>query len=212
MSSTPKFGFILEYVTDVEAARRFYVEALDRGGCDFDRGRRGRFAAAVALAARYTGLEIASVASLIDAGIDYGTAPSPTKTLAPEMISQIETLAHKIHTTLAEQSADWKRRSIFEQQWLIRSFKQQAGRPVEQWLELLTRVEDLARQGDGAGVLALDAPLNLLARYYGQLADMAKGYIKDPAQREEQLGIVHGWQAECEQLNNLLMKSYNDEQ
>ena len=28
--------------------------------------------------------------------------------------------------------------------------------------------------------------------------------IKDPTQREEQLRIVHGWQAECDPLDNLL--------
>ena len=28
MNSKPRFGFVLEYVTDVEAAKRFYVEVL----------------------------------------------------------------------------------------------------------------------------------------------------------------------------------------
>jgi len=28
MSNKPRFGFVLEYVTDIEAARRFYVEVL----------------------------------------------------------------------------------------------------------------------------------------------------------------------------------------
>ena len=28
MSNRPKFGFVLEYVTDIEAARRFYVDVL----------------------------------------------------------------------------------------------------------------------------------------------------------------------------------------
>jgi predicted enzyme related to lactoylglutathione lyase len=28
MSQKPKFGFVLEYVTDIEAARRFYVDVL----------------------------------------------------------------------------------------------------------------------------------------------------------------------------------------
>lgn len=196
-SSIPKLAEMMgkssaEILTAIGAAA-ISVEAAGAG-----------FAAAVALAERYTGLEIASVAALIDAGIDYGTAGSSQKNLTPEMVSQIGALAHQIRTTLAEQSADWKRRSIFEQQWLIRSFKQQAGRPVEQWLELLNRVETLAAQGDGAGVLALDPPIKLLGRYYGQLAEMAKGYVKDPLQREEQLRIVHGWQAECERLDELL--------
>ena len=28
MNNKPKFGFVLEYVTDIEAAKRFYVEVL----------------------------------------------------------------------------------------------------------------------------------------------------------------------------------------
>jgi len=28
MSSSPQFGFVIEYVTDIEAAKRFYVEVL----------------------------------------------------------------------------------------------------------------------------------------------------------------------------------------
>jgi len=29
MNNKPKFGFVLEYVTDIEAAKRFYVEVLN---------------------------------------------------------------------------------------------------------------------------------------------------------------------------------------
>jgi NAD(P)-dependent dehydrogenase (short-subunit alcohol dehydrogenase family) len=162
------------------------------------------FAAAVVLAERYHGLEIASMASLLDAGIDQGSTPKPGRDLPPETLARVMDLTHRVRTTLAEQSADWKRRSIFEQQWLVRSFKQAAGRPVEQWLELLGHLDTLAEAGDGAGVMALDVPLAALARYYSQLAEMARGYVKDPIQREEQLAIVHGWQSDCEVLDGLL--------
>jgi NAD(P)-dependent dehydrogenase (short-subunit alcohol dehydrogenase family) len=162
------------------------------------------FAAAVALAERYHGLEIASMASLIDAGIDLDDSPRVARTLSPEKLDQVHELTGRVRATLAEQSADWKRRSIFEQQWLVRSFKQSAGKPVEQWLDLLGRLESTAEQEDGAGVLDLDVPLAALARYYAQLAEMARGYVKDPLQREEQLAIVHGWQSDCETLDGLL--------
>lgn len=165
------------------------------------------FAASIVLAERYQGLEISSMAALMDAGIDVTAGSgqeSQGRSLSPETLAQIQRLAHSVRTTLAEQSAGWKHRSIFEQQWLIRQFKQHAGRPVEHWLELLNNLEGFAARGDSSTVLALRAPLSALANYYHQLGESAKGYIKDPAQREEQLGIVRGWQAECEQLGALL--------
>ncbi len=162
------------------------------------------FAAAVALAEKYHGLEISSMAALIDAGIDQAPAAPQEKIISADCLAQIGELAGQIRTTLAEQSADWKRRSIFEQQWLVRSFKQSAGRPVEGWLEQLETLEKIAKAGDSAGVLSLRAHPVELGRYYSQLADSARGYIKDPVQREEQLRIVYGWQAECQALDDLL--------
>jgi hypothetical protein len=47
-------------------------------------------------------------------------------------------------------------------------------------------------------------PLEKLADYYRYLYDAAKGYIKDAAQREEYLKIVHGWVGDVEQLETLL--------
>ncbi len=152
----------------------------------------------------YVGLEISSTAALIDADIDFGQDQKAEASFSLESLAKIRDLAHQIRETLAEQSGDWKRRSIFEQQWLVRSFKQQAGRPVEQWLDLLACLETNAASGDAPGVANLHAPLRDLARYYGQLAEMAKGYVKDAQQREEQLRIVYGWQTECTQLESLL--------
>ncbi len=162
------------------------------------------FAVSIALAERYHGMEIASLMPLTDAGIQIDETVPVKKSLDPETLARISTLTGKVSSTLAEQHADWKRRSIFEQQWLVRSFKQSAGRPAEQWLELLGRLETLASAGDARGVAELDVPLEALARYYHHLAEMAKGYVKDPVQREEQVGIVLGWQSECLDLNQIL--------
>jgi hypothetical protein len=40
--------------------------------------------------------------------------------------------------------------------------------------------------------------------FYEHLHKMAEGYLKDPAQREEQLPIVRGWQEEANRLQALL--------
>jgi len=44
------------------------------------------------------------------------------------------------------------------------------------------------------------SPFDGLVGYYAHLHEMAKGYIKDAAQREEQLRMVKSWQEDVEQL------------
>jgi hypothetical protein len=112
-----------------------------------------------------------------------------------------------VRQTLAEQSAGWKERSIFERQWVIRTFRQRAHLSADEWLETLQQMEQLLQAQDGGGLASLNAPLPGLADYYTYLREMAKGYVKDPAQREEQLAIVKGWQDDVEQLAGLLGKA-----
>ena len=164
------------------------------------------FAAAVALAERYRGQEIASIAALIDAGIEVPEAGQNEggPKLDAQTLAQIAALAGEARATLAEQSAGWAERSLFERQWLIRTFRQKAGKPVEAWLETLEQLEARAAAGDAAGVAALHPPLEGLAVYYRHLGEAAKGYVKDPTQREEQLRIVCGWQEAVERLAALL--------
>jgi NAD(P)-dependent dehydrogenase (short-subunit alcohol dehydrogenase family) len=164
------------------------------------------FAAAVAMAARYRGQEISSVQALADAGISL-PAPGQTageRSLTPEQLEQALALCRSARTTLAEQSAGWKERSVFEQQWMIRTFRQKASLPVEEWLRVLERLEMILGRQDFTALAMINAPLDRLAAYYGHLYEMAKGYVKDPVQRDEQLRIVRGWQMEVERLHSLL--------
>ncbi|HUT17609.1 MAG TPA: hypothetical protein VM366_00510, partial [Anaerolineae bacterium] len=55
-----------------------------------------------------------------------------------------------------------------------------------------------------AGVTAFRASLDALAGYYAYLGEMAKGYAKDAAEREEQLAIVRGWREDVEALAGVL--------
>jgi NAD(P)-dependent dehydrogenase (short-subunit alcohol dehydrogenase family) len=165
------------------------------------------FAAAVALSGQFKGQETASIPALIAAGIE---APKEGETVkasyTDEQCDQILVLTRKVRTVLAEQSAGWKQRSIFEQQWLIRSFKKSAGMTVEEWLETLDRLEQAAAAHSSDGLAAIRAPLGALASYHAYMYEMAKGYIKDPKQREEHLFIVWGWKVDAEELGKLLKK------
>ena len=101
---------------------------------------------------------------------------------------------------MKEQSEDWKRRSIFERQWVIRDFKKTAGMPVEEWLSALAQLEETL---EGSATLARP-PLEKLAGYYDHLAELAKGYEKNPTKLAENLGYVYGWKDEVEKLSGSL--------
>ena len=101
---------------------------------------------------------------------------------------------------MKEQSQGWKSRSLFERQWVIRDFKKTAGMPVEEWLLSLERMKGELSE-DGAFT---PLPLEKLAGYYEHLADLAKGYEKDPAKLEENLRHVYGWRDEVQALKKLL--------
>jgi hypothetical protein len=111
------------------------------------------------------------------ADINFGTAAPEVKAISSqEERDRKLALCQTVRKTLEEQSQGWKQRSIFERQWVLRDFKKAAGRPVEEWLELLTRLERSIK----AGIPTAAPPLSRLASYDNRLAELAKGYEKDP--------------------------------
>jgi hypothetical protein len=169
------------------------------------------FAAAIALASRFRGQEIGSIQALATAGIHLPekeqktAATAPTETETGEMLA----LCREVHATLAEQSEGWRKRPFFERQWVFRDFKQNAGMPVEQWLELLGRLEGCLEARDFTALAALHAPVDQLAGYYAHLQQVAAGYEKDPKKLEEQLHIVRGWQDAAHRLGAWLETSFS---
>ena len=87
---------------------------------------------------------------------------------------------------------------------MIRSFRKQAGMPVEQWLEMLGRLEQALAARDAKTLFSLRPSFRLLAGFYANLYEMAKGYGKDAQQRAEYMDIVQGWREDVEKLNSLL--------
>lgn len=164
------------------------------------------FAAAAALAERFHGMEIASLQALHVAGIqlEEGNAGPSSGHYNAEELGQIRALSSRVRQVLAEQTAGWKKRSIFEQQWLVRTFKKTAGASASEWLERLERVEVLAGVGQGEDLSRQQLPLNALVAYYEFLAKSAEGYVKNPKEREEQAGIVRGWKQDVEELERLI--------
>jgi NAD(P)-dependent dehydrogenase (short-subunit alcohol dehydrogenase family) len=165
------------------------------------------FAAAVALAEQFKGQETASMPALIAAGIDVPKdGPAVQIVYTQDDCNQILQLTRQVRAVLAEQSGGWKQRSVFEQQWLIRGFKKNAGMTVEEWLQTLDRLEQAASGQSSDGLASIHAPLGSLAGYYGYMYEIGKGYIKVPLEREKNLAIVRAWQSDAEALGKLLKK------
>ena len=71
--------------------------------------------------------------------------------------------------------------------------------PVEEWLETLRQLQQDLQHG-----VVSHPPLSNLARYYEHLAELAKGFEKDPAKLEENLRHVHHWRDEVKELEQAL--------
>lgn len=162
------------------------------------------FAAAIALAEQFRGQEISSRQALRAAGYGHETGPAqpaPASTAERTQPAEAQAACQRVHATLAEQSNGWKKRSLFERQWVIRDFKKVAGMSVEEWLNALRELEESLQSG---ALPALRPPLDKLAGYYIHLADLAKGYERDAAKLEDSLRHIEAWQAEVVALQAAL--------
>jgi NAD(P)-dependent dehydrogenase (short-subunit alcohol dehydrogenase family) len=160
------------------------------------------FAASVALAEQFRGQEISSLQALRTAGGDLvvpGEA-APSVRLEAEKLQDALLLCRAVRATLIEQSEGWKERSLFERQWVLRDFKKTAGMPVEEWLAALARLEVSLQSGSPSTL----PPLSKLAAYYNHLAELAKGYEKDPAKLQESLRHVYGWKDDVDCLERMV--------
>lgn len=193
----PRLGLSVEAFWEMNQGAVVSVEAAGAG-----------FAVAITLAERYAGQEISSTQALVDAGIPMTSSPDrPSGEGHRADLSSVATTCGRVRATLAEQSAGWKERSFFERQWMLRDFKQRAGMPVERWLESLGQLEERLSVGSLDGVGDQRFALDRLAAFYGHLGDLARGYVKDPRQRDEQVRLTAGWKAEVERLIEQLAAS-----
>lgn len=164
------------------------------------------FAAAVAMPTRYAGQEISSTQALIDAGITIPEqgGPAAGRHERPAETGAARDACEQVIRTLTEQSGQWKQRSFFERQWMMRDFKQRVGVPVERCIETVDALGRDLLSGTARPAGGDLATLKKLAQFYAHLGELAAGYVKDPVQREEQLKITSGWSGEVERLISTL--------
>jgi len=162
------------------------------------------FAAAIALASKYHQQETSSIQVLREIGITLGSNKGGEEITAPEQPSQQESstpvaastqstdeLYQSVLKTYTEQSEGWKKRNLFERQWVSRDFKKTTGRSTDEMLiSLKTLGENLKNRRPTA---AFVDPLRQLSAYYAHQQDQLKGFEKDPKKLQENLAIIDGW-------------------
>jgi hypothetical protein len=79
-------------------------------------------------------------------------------------------LCWKAREDLIEQAIDWEARPFLERQRMLLDFRMRAGKPVDEWLEILGRLQRELVSGPGAPVGP--APLDRLAAFYDHLGDV----------------------------------------
>lgn len=142
--------------------------------------------------------------ALKTADINFGaeTTGEQSADVCTDSWREAHTLCRAVRSTLQAQVDGWRQRSLFERQWVIRDFRKTTGMPVEEWLQVIQQLEsDLAR-GRVSPV-----PLEKLAEYYEHLAELAKGYERDPAKLEENLCHIGRWRDEVRDLIRCVRKT-----
>jgi NAD(P)-dependent dehydrogenase (short-subunit alcohol dehydrogenase family) len=188
----PKMGMSVQQFFEMNKNAVLSVEKAGAG-----------FAISIIFAKKFRGQEISSIQALKAADINFGAEDVEDRPtwLQADKREQAQALCKVVRLTLREQSEDWKHRSLFERQWVIRDFRKTAGMPVEEWLETLRQLEEDLQHGSVS-----HPPLERLAGYYEHLAELAKGYEKNPAKLEENLRHVYRWRNEVNELAKLIEK------
>ncbi len=186
----PQMGMSVEQFFEMNKSALLSVEEAGAG-----------FAASILFAKKFRGQEISSVQALKAADINFGREKvgHDSAEIPAGKRSQAQALCATVYAALKEQSDGWKQRSLFERQWVLRDFRKTAGMPVEEWLETLSQLEGNLKRG-----VISHPPLEKLAGYYDHLADLAKGYEKNPDKLEENLSHVYRWRDEVNELTRIL--------
>jgi NAD(P)-dependent dehydrogenase (short-subunit alcohol dehydrogenase family) len=165
------------------------------------------FAIAIALAKRYHGQETSSIQVLREAGIELTDEKQKAQeqeklVTKPIDIQNTIELYELVQKTYLEQSEGWKKRNLFERQWISRDFEKNTGMSID---EMQTTVKALGNSiKTQASTAEFVEPLNRLVAYYVHQQEQLKGFEKDPKKLEENLKIIDGWIRDAKGLVQVL--------
>ncbi len=171
------------------------------------------FAIAVALAKKYNGQETSSIQVLREAGIPLTEQEQPQPTeqkqsqpkeekIKPSENRSATEVYQEVLKTYIEQSEGWKKRNLFERQWVSRDFKKTAGLSIDEMQTTLKTLGDKIKTNTPTTEFL--NPINQLAGYYRHQQDQLKGFEKNPQKLQENLKIIDRWIKDAEELKEAL--------
>jgi NAD(P)-dependent dehydrogenase (short-subunit alcohol dehydrogenase family) len=168
------------------------------------------FAVAIAFAKMYHGQETSSIQVLREANIPFASeeevevqpqAPiqqsTPKEAQPPASMSAAE-LYQAVLKTYLEQSEGWKKRNLFERQWISRDFKKTIGMSIDEMQTTLKALGDSLKAHDS--IAEYIEPLQHLAGYYEHQQNQLRGFEKNPTKLEENLKVIDGWIRDAKSL------------
>lgn len=174
----------------------------------------GGFAIAVALAEKYHGQETSSIQVLREANIPLtdkeeavlkAQKPIPkqeAQAAKPSESRSVAELFEAVMKTYTEQSEGWKKRNLFERQWISRDFKKNTGMTID---EMQTAIKALGNGiKNSTSTAEFIEPLNQLAAYYAHQQEQLRGFEKNPQKLQENLKIIDGWISDAKGLVKVL--------
>ena len=145
------------------------------------------FALSVLKAEEYNGREISSIQAVND------SENRTDAVLSPDIAGNIPAgLMDRIATTFISQYDGWKKRNVFERQWVLRDFRKQVGIPAETVMEMLEGM----LKGQGTGNCQASVPYNVLEKlqhYWEHQLKLLSSFEKDGQKFMEYSREIRGW-------------------
>ncbi len=103
----------------------------------------------------------------------------------------IDELYGAVLKTFMEQSEGWKKRNLFERQWVSRDFKKCTGYSIDEMQAKLKAAGDNLKAQTSTGE-AVEV-INKIAAYYTHQQEQLRGFEKNPQKLQENLRVIDGW-------------------
>jgi NAD(P)-dependent dehydrogenase (short-subunit alcohol dehydrogenase family) len=187
-------GMTLQQLLDMNKQHELSPEAAGAG-----------FAAAIALAQKYHGQEVSSIQVLREIGIDLTDGKIRQTSSKAFDSPKARELFESVIKTYSDQSESWKKRNLFERQWVSRDFKKQTGMSTEDMLTTLKNLkENLTNNKDSS---SFTSTLKQLSKYYEHQQTLLKGFEKNPQKLAENLKLLDQWITQITDLIEALSKN-----
>lgn len=171
------------------------------------------FALAVVQAKKYHGQETSSIQVLREANIPFEEETTLQETeskppqeqaqaIKPQQKRSVTELYEAVFRTFMEQSEGWKKRNLFERQWVSRDFKKNTGVSIDEMQVKLKTVGEKLKQG--ACTPDCIEAVNNVAAYYVHQKEQLRGFEKNPQKLQQNLQTLDDWIGDAEALAQTL--------